>query len=136
MTTWKVKGTNDDSDTCELCGKHPIKRVVWMAQLDADGNEGQVQAIGRCCAAKLLKISTAAVQRLAERADQDAKDAELKTVYEVGPERSVATWAIEAIGGNGGSVELIGFANGLRSLVYPWAENRWPNREIAVRVAR
>ena len=136
MTTWKVKGVNDDTDTCELCGKHPIKRVVWMAPVDADGNEGAVQAIGRCCAAKLLKISETRIQRLAEQADETARYEALRTVHIVGNERSVADWAIESVGGNGGSLTLLGFANGLKSAVERWAEDRWPNNEVLVRKAR
>ena len=136
MTTWKVKGVNDDTDTCELCGKHPIKRVVWMAPVDADGNEGAVQAIGRCCAARLLKISEARIQRLAEQADETARYEALRTVHIVGNERSVADLAIESVGGNGGSLTLLGFANGLKSAVERWAEDRWPSSEVLVRKAR
>ena len=135
MCGWKVKGVNDDTDTCELCGKTNLKRVVWMAPLSSDGEEGGVQAIGRCCAAKLLRTTTTQVQRMAEQADANAKEAELRQVHEIGEVRSVCPWVIERIGSNGGTITLLGCANGLRPLVEKWAASRFANCEINVRRA-
>jgi hypothetical protein len=56
---YKLKGINGDSDTCELCGKTNLKKVMWLAELDPDGNElGFVFAVGTTCGAKKLGLST------------------------------------------------------------------------------
>ena len=48
-------GVNDDHDTCSLCGRTNLKRVAWLAPLDADGNEaGEAAPYGTDCAGALL----------------------------------------------------------------------------------
>lgn len=55
---YKVKGINDEHDTCECCGKTGLKRVVWLAPLDEDGQEICDPApYGNVCAAYLLGIT-------------------------------------------------------------------------------
>ena len=53
-----IKGTNEDEDTCSHCGRTNLKRVTWLAVLDADGNEQQVAHYGVDCAARLISAST------------------------------------------------------------------------------
>lgn len=51
---FRIKGTGDDTDTCECCGTR-IKRAVVLVPLDADGNEfGDVVYYGTSCAARAL----------------------------------------------------------------------------------
>lgn len=47
-----VLGVNDDRDTCDCCGKRPLKRVVWLQ--DVEG--GEPVAYGTSCAARALAI--------------------------------------------------------------------------------
>ena len=55
MKKYRIKGVNDDHDTCDLCGKTGLKKVVWMVELDSEGDEiGTAAPYGTCCAAKLL----------------------------------------------------------------------------------
>lgn len=55
MKKYLVKGINDDVTTCDICGKKGLKKVVWLSELDADGNDNcNVFAAGVNCAAKLL----------------------------------------------------------------------------------
>lgn len=136
MQRYRILGTNQDQDSCECCGKTGLKKVVWLSELDADGNTtGKPLAVGCNCAAKLARIPTGRVERLATDADETARKAELAKVHEVGFDRSVCTWIIEAVGNNGGTMTALGFANGLKSVVEPWANVRWPNRELLVRKA-
>jgi hypothetical protein len=134
-TTYKVLGTNSDHDTCDHCGKTNLKRVVWMVEV-IDGEAGAPRPIGCNCAALLLKVSSSRVERIAADADRERERAELAKVHEVGDVRSPRPWVVESVGGNGGSLTTLGYANGLRSLIEKWAAERWPNRELNVRLAR
>jgi hypothetical protein len=59
MKRYRIKGVNDDLDTCDLCGKTGLKKVAWLVELDAEGDEiGIAAPYGCCCAAKLLAQST------------------------------------------------------------------------------
>lgn len=52
---FRLLGVNDDASTCTLCGRTNLKRVAWLAPLDADGNEdGEAMAYGTDCAGNLL----------------------------------------------------------------------------------
>ena len=54
---YKFKGCNDDTDTCDLCGKTGLKKVVWLVEVDENGEEMSSPApYETCCAAKLLGI--------------------------------------------------------------------------------
>jgi hypothetical protein len=52
--TYRIKGVNGDEDTCSLCGKRGLKRVVWLAEVDDDGHEGEAAHYGTDCAGLLL----------------------------------------------------------------------------------
>lgn len=55
MKVYRIKGINDDEDTCHCCGKTNLKRVVWLVELDADGNEiGDAFPYGTTCASKAM----------------------------------------------------------------------------------
>lgn len=55
---YQVMGINDDESYCSCCGKTGLKRVVWLATLDGDGNvDGQAVPFGTTCAAYLLRIT-------------------------------------------------------------------------------
>ena len=45
----KIVGINDEMDSCEVCGKTGLKRVVWI-----DDGEGNVVHVGTSCAARML----------------------------------------------------------------------------------
>lgn len=54
-TKYRLLGVNDDANTCTQCGRTNLKRVAWLAPLDADGNEdGEAAAYGTDCAGRLL----------------------------------------------------------------------------------
>lgn len=54
---YKLRGINADHDTCEICGKTNLKKVMWLVELDPDGGElGQPFAAGTTCGAKLLGL--------------------------------------------------------------------------------
>lgn len=55
---YTLKGINNDSDTCEICGKVELKRVMWLAELDADGGETHnIIAAGTTCGAVALGLN-------------------------------------------------------------------------------
>jgi hypothetical protein len=46
MARYKVKGINDEQDTCMCCGKTGLKRVVWIEDTDT----GDINHFGTTCA--------------------------------------------------------------------------------------
>lgn len=66
-TNYRIHGVTDDTDTCEVCGKIELRRVVMLAALDADGNTEEIVYAGTTCAARMLakrgKRTTAAKVR-------------------------------------------------------------------------
>lgn len=53
---YRYLGTDDAESTCSCCGKQNLKRVVWLVELDEDGNElGEPRHYGTTCAAHLLR---------------------------------------------------------------------------------
>lgn len=53
-----LKAINDEAETCSICGKVHLKRVMWIVELDQDGNPmGDVFNCGTTCGAKLLGLS-------------------------------------------------------------------------------
>ena len=113
-----------------------MKRVVWLERLDRDGNgESGPIAAGVDCAGKLLRWSAAKVQRSAEAADRARAEAERTKIHEVGDVRSVRALVVESVSSQG-VPSFLAFANGLKSSVERWAEERWPNLCVDVRWAR
>ena len=53
-TTYRIKGTNGDETSCAHCGRDDLTKVVWMAEVDADNNEGKAAPYGTYCAARLM----------------------------------------------------------------------------------
>ena len=53
-TTYTVKGINADECTCACCGRNDLTKVVWLAELDADGHESDAAPYGTDCAARLM----------------------------------------------------------------------------------
>lgn len=52
---YRYYGINDDESVCSHCGKKGLKRVVWLAELDEEGNEVSEPApYGTTCAAEML----------------------------------------------------------------------------------
>ena len=140
MHRYRLLGVNQDQDTCSHCGKQNLKKVVWLQAIDQDGSEvGGPEPVGANCAARMLRYvhgrTADTVLRRAEEIDYQRQRQELLRVHEVGPERSVNTLVVEAIGAEG-SLSLLGYANGLKSAVEMWARDRWPNLITHVRWAR
>lgn len=54
MTSYRVHGTTDDTDTCEMCGKIELRSVVMLAVLDTDGETGELIYAGSTCASRML----------------------------------------------------------------------------------
>jgi hypothetical protein len=50
MTTYRILGINDDTDTCECCGKTGLKRVVWIATVSEGGFVSEPVPHGTTCA--------------------------------------------------------------------------------------
>lgn len=55
---YALKGVNDDESECSVCGKVELKRVMWLVELDSDGNPvGDAFHCGTTCGAKLMGYS-------------------------------------------------------------------------------
>lgn len=54
QNNYRVVGINDDESTCSHCGRTNLKRVVWLATLDTDGNTVTTSFYGVDCAARLM----------------------------------------------------------------------------------
>ena len=50
-----LKGVNSEAEHCDICGKTGLKRVMWIVEVDADGNETEnLLSAGTTCGAKAL----------------------------------------------------------------------------------
>lgn len=91
MKRYALKGVNDDESVCVVCGKVELKRVMWLVELDADGNQtGEPFHCGTTCGARLLgytqsKISTK-VKRFASDVWQKRETIRRKMEVELGYE--------------------------------------------------
>lgn len=64
---YALKGVNDDETICSVCGKVELRRVMWLVELDGEGNEtGEPFAVGTSCGAKLLGYNVAKVRKAAD----------------------------------------------------------------------
>jgi hypothetical protein len=76
---YRIKGVNDEQDTCDECGKTNLRRTVILAPLDDEGNEDGECRVGVDCAAKMMRTTTVKVKnQVAEqstRLDREADDA-------------------------------------------------------------
>ncbi len=55
MKRYALKGINDDSTQCAICGKVELNRVMWIIELSDDGSEvGDAFPCGTTCGAKML----------------------------------------------------------------------------------
>lgn len=68
--TYRVKGTTDDTTTCERCGKPNLRGTVVLSVLDADGNEESVAYFGSDCAARVTGRKAQAIRDAAAAADR------------------------------------------------------------------
>lgn len=129
MAAIKVLGINDDTDTCECCGRTGLKRVVWLER-----DESGPFAAGVDCAGKILRMSATRVHNAAVEADRKRKQDEENKIHEIGEVRSVRPWVVESVSSQG-ECSKICFANGLRSVIEKWAEEKFPTKHIHVRLA-
>jgi hypothetical protein len=60
-TKYRVYGTTDDTDTCEVCGKIELRSVVMLMALDADGNDDEIVYAGTTCAARKMRAAGRAI---------------------------------------------------------------------------
>lgn len=51
MARFRIKGVNDDRDTCDCCGKTGLKKVVWIEDLETQ----EIRAFGTSCATSPTK---------------------------------------------------------------------------------
>lgn len=82
---FKVYGVNDDTDTCEVCGKTNLKKVVWLMPLDEEGNElaATPMPVGVDCAGRMLGWSFSrrkAESKLLEMLNETKKTAVSKAI--------------------------------------------------------
>lgn len=71
-----LKGVNDDETTCDICGKVELKRVMWIVEVDADGNEvSEPFHCGTTCGAKLMNHKVSVVTRVANSFESEVRKA-------------------------------------------------------------
>lgn len=64
MKRYALKGINDDQTECSVCGKIELKKVMWLVELDEEGNEiGDAFHCGTTCGAKLMKRKISVVNK-------------------------------------------------------------------------
>ena len=75
---YKLMGVNSDEDTCSCCGKTNLKRVMWLMELDEEGNaNGEVFPMGTTCGQKKMGISAGDIAS----ADREGKIAKLAQAW-------------------------------------------------------
>ena len=60
---YKLRGINDDHNTCEVCGKTNLKKVMWISEVTQDGETLDPFAAGTTCGANLLGVATSRTSR-------------------------------------------------------------------------
>lgn len=76
---YKLKGINSEAETCEVCGRTGLKQVMWLDELDIEGNEsGRVRAYGTTCGAIALGFSGPGSSKAT--VDRDINDLMYQTV--------------------------------------------------------
>ncbi len=94
---FKVKGVNDEKDTCECCGKEGLKRVVWIE----DTETLEVRHFGTTCAANPAKayglkreIAKAVrdFEAAASKAKRDARNAAISAACADAVESYAGEW--------------------------------------------
>lgn len=72
---YKLKGLNDDHDTCEICGKTNLKRVMWLVEINEDEEEiGEAFAAGTTCGAKKLGLKQRSEVKISQKLQEIAKN--------------------------------------------------------------
>lgn len=67
---YTLKAVNDEETTCCVCGKVELKRVMWIAELNEDGEEmGEPFHCGTTCGAKLMQQKISVVSRVVKSFD-------------------------------------------------------------------
>ncbi len=90
---YKLKGINDETDTCEACGKTNLKRVAWLVVLDNEGNEcGDAFAVGMDCAGRMLSWGRKTRQNIEIANDFDKLVAKAKLATERHGKAAVIDW--------------------------------------------
>ena len=98
MTKYKLLGINNDTETCDACGKTGLKRVMWLERLDSDGNgTGDIKAYGTTCGARTLgfKGEFSSVEQVAsavecQNAKQKAVEAAKRALVQFPDESEIA----------------------------------------------
>lgn len=70
MKRYALKGINDDQHECAVCGRVELKRVMWLAEIDAEGSEiSEPFHCGTTCGAKLLGYTQPKMRTIAKNYD-------------------------------------------------------------------
>jgi hypothetical protein len=135
---FKIIGIDPDIDTCDCCGRSGLKRTIILGCLDADGNVLHAVYYGTHCASTAMRFqgSGKRLETIAEQAQRDKETAERNQIHHVSDNGLPGfVWVVESIGSNGGSIERLCLADGLKSEVYMWAASKYPYKSINVRKA-
>ncbi len=64
---YALKGINDDQHECAVCGRVELKRVMWLAEIDAEGSEiSEPFHCGTTCGARLLGYTQPKMRTIAK----------------------------------------------------------------------
>ena len=109
MSSYRLVSINDDEDTCARCGRTNLAKVVWLAELDGDGNIGDVRPYGVDCAARLLHKPQKAVAALVESFDhrKERAIAQIRATHPNTSERDELAAAIAFLRARGRSLAKI-----------------------------
>lgn len=71
---YRLMGISDDTDTCDVCGKIELRRVMMIVPLDSDGNaDGDAIYAGSTCGARMISKSSG--RRVTAKRLTDASEA-------------------------------------------------------------
>lgn len=90
MNKYKVLAINDDQEFCSCCGKQGLKRVVWLINLDKDGNEyGEPVNYGTSCAGKLLGFKFNSLNKTKNKIEELAHKTKIENELEIENEKTI-----------------------------------------------
>lgn len=77
---YRIKGVNDEQDTCDECGKTGLRRTVILSILDDEGNDDGECRVGVDCASRMMRTTQTKVKNeiasTGGRLDREADDAQ------------------------------------------------------------
>ena len=136
MKRYALKGINDDQTECSVCGKVELKRVMWLVELDEEGNEiSEPFFCGTTCGAKLMNQKISKIRTITANFDSTVdsirRDLKLQKERELGYEEVYNEFKDIRGGANRRAHPAFDRALAIQKQAFDWANSQPVKVEIA-----